>query len=326
MHFIIRLLVSLACLIGLSVSPPAWSAEKVNIGVVTGPTFVHTYAAQKFKEELDKALPGKYDVVIHHSAALGSETQVLQQLQLGTVQMTICTTGPVETFVPEIKALEMPFLFTSYEAADKVLDGPIGIDMLKRFEKAGLVGMHFLDNGFRNVTNSKRAVTTPDDIKGMKIRTMESPTHLAIWRAIGANPTPMAWPITTQLQQGVLDGQENPIAVIYAAKLNEVGQKYLSLTRHVYSALVFVGSKAFVDKLPAADRKIFFDAARTASLAGRHFIRDNEAKQLASLKAAGVQVVENPDIAAFRAKTDPIYSALSGDTKKIVDEIRKTTK
>jgi tripartite ATP-independent transporter DctP family solute receptor len=326
MHFIIRLLVSLACLTGLSVSPPAWSAEKVNIGVVTGPTFVHTYAAQKFKEELDKALPGKYDVVIHHSAALGSETQVLQQLQLGTVQMTICTTGPVETFVPEIKALEMPFLFTSYEAADKVLDGPIGIDMLKRFEKAGLVGMHFLDNGFRNVTNSKRAVTTPDDIKGMKIRTMESPTHLAIWRAIGANPTPMAWPITTQLQQGVLDGQENPIAVIYAAKLNEVGQKYLSLTRHVYSALVFVGSKAFVDKLPAADRKIFFDAARTASLAGRHFIRDNEAKQLASLKAAGVQVVENPDIAAFRAKTDPIYSALSGDTKKIVDEIRKTTK
>lgn len=326
MYFIIKLLVSLTCLAGLSVSPIAWSAEKVNIGIVTGPTFVHTYAAQKFKEELDKALPGKYDVVIHHSAALGSETQVLQQLQLGTVQMTVCTTGPVEAFVPEIKALEMPFLFNSYEAADKVLDGPIGIDMLKRFDKAGLVGMHFLDNGFRNVTNSKHPVTTPDDLKGMKIRTMESPTHLAIWRAIGANPTPMAWPITTQLQQGVLDGQENPIAVISAAKLNEVGQKYLSLTRHVYSALVFTGSKAFMDKLPAADRKIFFDAARTASLAGRHFIRDKEASQLAALKAAGMQVVDTPDFAAFRSKTDPIYAALSGDTKKIVEEIRKTTK
>jgi tripartite ATP-independent transporter DctP family solute receptor len=323
MHSIVRLFLALTSFTALSMSANAWSAEKVNIGIVTAPTFVHTYAAQKFKEELDKAMPGKYDVVIHHSAALGSETQVLQQMQLGTVQMTVCTTGPVESFVPEIKALEMPFLFTSYEAADKVLDGPIGTDMLKRFEKAGLVGLHFLDNGFRNVTNSKKAVNVPDDLKGMKIRTMESPTHLAIWRAIGANPTPMAWPITTQLQQGVLDGQENPIAVISAAKLNEVGQKHLSLTRHVYSALVIAGSKVFMDKLPAVDRKAFFDAATAASQAGRRFIRDNEASQLAALKAAGMQVVDKPDVAAFRSKTESIYAGLSGDAKKIVEDIRK---
>jgi len=326
MKFISRALTGLVCAIGLGLGVSALAAEKVNIGIVTAPNFVHTIAATKFKEELDKAVPGKYEVIIHHSAALGSETQVLQQLQLGTVQMTVCTTGPVEAFVPEIKALEMPFLFSSYEASDKVLDGPIGQDLLKRFEKAGLVGMHFLDNGFRNVTNSKRPVNGPDDLKGMKIRTMESPTHLAIWRAIGANPTPMAWPITTQLQQGVLDGQENPISVISAGKLNEAGQKYLALTRHVYSALVFAGSKAFMDKLPAADRKAFMDAARTASLTGRRYVRENEASQLAALKAAGMQVVENPDLAAFRAKTEPIYASLTGDTKKIVEEIRKTAK
>lgn len=326
MTFITRTLTGLSCAMSLAFSTPLLAAEKVNIGVVTGPTFVHTVAAQKFKEELDKALPGKYDVVVHHSAALGSETQVLQQLQLGTVQMSVCTTGPVEAFVPEIKALELPFLFSSYEASDKVLDGPIGKDLLKRFDKAGLVGMHFLDNGFRNVTNSKHAVNGPDDLKGMKIRTMESPTHLAIWRAIGANPTPMAWPITTQLQQGVLDGQENPISVISAGKLNEAGQKYLSITRHVYSALVFVGSKPFMDKLPAADRKAFMDAATAASLAGRRFVRDNEASQLAGLKAAGMQVVDNPDLAAFRSKTEPVYASLTGDTKKIVEDIRKTVK
>nr|WP_319564908.1 DctP family TRAP transporter solute-binding subunit [uncultured Rhodoferax sp.] len=326
MKFVSRTLTALACATGLAFALPAMAVEKINIGVVTGPTFVHTVAAQKFKEEVDKALPGKYDVVVHHSAALGSETQVLQQLQLGTVQMSVCTTGPIEAFVPEIKALELPFLFSSYEATDKVLDGPVGLDLLKRFDKAGLVGMHFLDNGFRNVTNSKRPVQGPDDLKGMKIRTMESPTHLAIWRAIGANPTPMAWPITTQLQQGVLDGQENPISVISAGKLNEAGQKYLSLTRHVYSALVFVGSKAFMDKLPAADRKVFMDAAATASIAGRKFVRNNEASQLAALKVAGMQVVENPDLAAFRAKTEPVYASLSGDTKKIVEEIRKTVK
>ncbi|MCX7242027.1 MAG: DctP family TRAP transporter solute-binding subunit [Burkholderiales bacterium] len=326
MKTVLRTLAGIACGFGVVLGGSAWAAEKVNIGIVTGPTFVHTIAAQKFKEEVDKALPGKYDVIVHHSAALGSETQVLQQLQLGTVQMSVCTTGPVEAFVPEIKALEMPFLFSSYEASDKVLDGPIGQDLLKRFDKAGLVGMHFLDNGFRNVTNSKRPVNGPDDLKGLKIRTMESPTHLAIWRAIGANPTPMAWPITTQLQQGVLDGQENPISVIAAGKLNEAGQKYLSITRHVYSALVFVGSKAFMDKLPAADRKAFMDAAATASAFGRRHVRDNEASQLAGLKAAGMEVVENPDLAAFRAKTESVYAALGGDSKRIVDDIRKTVK
>ena len=211
MKSISHTLTGLACAISLGFSSLALAAEKVNIGVVTGPTFAHTVAAQKFKEEVDKALPGKYEVVVHHSAALGSETQVLQQLQLGTVQMSVCTTGPIEAFVPEIKALEMPFLFSSYEASDKVLDGPIGKDLLKRFDKAGLVGMHFLDNGFRNVTNSKRAVSGPDDLKGMKIRTMESPTHLAIWRAIGANPTPMAWPITTQLPHRYIQQQLHPV-------------------------------------------------------------------------------------------------------------------
>ncbi|MBV5298986.1 MAG: DctP family TRAP transporter solute-binding subunit [Rhodoferax sp.] len=326
MKFISRSLSGLAFAASLAFAWPAQAVEKVNIGVVTGPTFVHTIASQKFKEEVDRALPGKYDVVIHHSAALGSETQVLQQLQLGTVQMSVCTTGPIEAFVPEVKALELPFLFSSYEATDKVLDGPIGQDLLKRFDKAGLVGMHFLDNGFRNLTNSRQPVKNPDDVKGMKIRTMESPTHLAIWRAIGANPTPMAWPITTQLQQGVLDGQENPISVISAGKLNEAGQKYLSLTRHVYSALVFVGSKAFIDKLPATDRKVFMDAAKVAAQAGRRFVRDNEASQLAALKTAGMQVVDAPDLAAFRAKTEPVYASLSGDAKKIVEEIRKTLK
>ena len=108
MKFISRTVTGLVCAISWGLALPVLAAEKVNIGIVTAPNFVHTIAATKFKEELDKALPGKYDVVIHHSAALGSETQVLQQMQLGTVQMTVCTTGPVEAFVPEIKAQKNP--------------------------------------------------------------------------------------------------------------------------------------------------------------------------------------------------------------------------
>jgi TRAP-type C4-dicarboxylate transport system substrate-binding protein len=118
----------------LAAASAASAQTKINIGIVTNPTFVHTRAATWFKECLDKQVPGKFDVVIHHSAVLGSETQVLQQIQLGTTQMSVSTTGPVEAFVPEIKALEMPFLFPSYEAADKVLDGPIGQDLRRRFE------------------------------------------------------------------------------------------------------------------------------------------------------------------------------------------------
>ncbi len=304
----------------------AAAQTQINIAAVTNPDFVHTKSAFWFKECVEKAAPGKLAVTVHHSAALGSETQVLQQIQLGTTQMSVCTTGPIEAFVPEIKALEMPFVFPSYEAADKVLDGPIGRELARKFEKSGFVALAFLDNGFRNVTNAKRPVKTPEDLKGLKIRTMEAPTHLAIWRAIGANPTPMAWPIFTQLQQGVIDGQENPIAVIHAAKLVEAGQKHLTLTRHVYSALVFVANKAFIDGLPAEQRKTVADCAVSAALQGRRFIRDNEARQLNELKALGMQVEENPDLSAFRKATEPVIASASGEVKKLVEQIQQAVK
>jgi tripartite ATP-independent transporter DctP family solute receptor len=312
------------CLIGFTGG--ALAQTQINIATVTNPDLVHTKAAFWFKECVEKAAPGKLAVAVHHSASLGSETQVLQQIQLGTTQMSVCTTGPIEAFVPEIKALEMPFVFPSYEAADKVLDGTIGQELGKKFEKSGFVALAYLDNGFRNVTNSKRAVKTPEDLKALKIRTMEAPTHHAIWRAIGANPTPMAWPIFTQLQQGVIDGQENPISVIHGAKLPEAGQKYLTLSRHVYSALVFVANKAFIDGLPAAERKMVMDCARSASLQGRSHIRDNEAKQIAELKAAGMQVEDKPDLEAFRKVTAPVIESASGDTKKLVEQIQQAVK
>jgi len=308
------------CLIGFVGG--ATAQTQINIATVTVPDLVHTKAAVWFKECVEKGAPGKLSVAVHHSASLGSETQVLQQIQLGTTQMSVCTTGPIEAFVPEIKALEMPFVFPSYEAADKVLDGPIGQELGKKFEKSGFVALAFLDNGFRNVTNAKHPVKTPEDLKALKIRTMEAPTH----RAIGANPTPMAWPIFTQLQQGVIDGQENPIAVIYAAKLTEAGQKYLTLTRHVYSALVFVANKAFIDGLPAAERKLVAECARAASLQGRSFIRDNEAKMISELKSAGMQVEDKPDLAAFRKATAPVIDSASGDTKKMVEQIQQAVK
>ena len=221
----------------------------------------------------------------------------------------------------------MPFLFRSYEAADKVLDGTIGAGPHEAVRQGrDWSACDFLDNGFRDVTNSKQPVKAPADLKGMKIRTMESPTHLAIWRAIGANPTPMAWPIITQLQQGVIDGQENPISVITAAKLNEAGQKYLSLTRHVYSALVIVGEQGVHGQTAPRGPKAFFEAAKAGSLTGRAYMRDNEAE--AACRPEGRR---GPGGGESRPRRLPredrsVPAALTGDTKKIYEEIRKEVK
>ena len=156
-------------------------------------------------------------------------------MQLGTQELTFTSTGPVPNFVPEARILDIPFLFRDKAHARAVLDGPIGQDMLKTFESKGFKALAWGENGVRHMTNSKRAVNGPDDLKGLKMRTMENPVHVAAYKGLGIVTTPMAFPeVFTALQQGTVDGQENPLSVIMAAKFDQV-QKHLSLTGHVYS-------------------------------------------------------------------------------------------
>jgi len=292
----------------------------INLGIVTTPNSFHYKAAAKFKEIVEKESNGTIKVILHHSSSVGNETSILQQLQMNALQMGVITAGPMDKFVPSIKAIGFPFLFDSYAKVDEVLDGPIGQDILKSFAPAKLVGYHFLENGFRNITNSKKPIHTADDVKGLKIRVMNSQLHIAIWKAIGANPTPLPWPIYTQLSQHVIDGQENPLAVIDQFKLYEV-QKYLSLTRHVYSALVFVGSKAFYDGLSDAEKALMFKASKKASIYERKLNRDKAAFFLKDLKAKGMIVDEHPDLASFKAKVSSLKDQFSGEARKYLDQI-----
>ena len=292
----------------------------VNLGIVTTPNSFHYKAAAKFKEIVEKESQGAIKVILHHSSSVGNETSILQQLQMNALQMGVITAGPMDKFVPAIKAIGFPFLFDSYAKVDEVLDGPIGQGILKSFASAKLVGYHFLENGFRNITNSKRPIHTAEDVKGLKIRVMNSQLHIAIWKAIGANPTPLPWPIYTQLSQHVIDGQENPLAVIDQFKLYEV-QKYLSLTRHVYSALVFVGSKAFYDGLSDADKALMFKAAKEASIYERKLNRDKAAFFLKDLKDKGMTVDEHPDLASFKAKVSSLKDQFGGEARKYLDQI-----
>jgi len=278
----------------------------IRLGLVTIPGSAQNICADKFKELLESR-SDEYDVKIYHSASLGTETEILQQIQMNTVQMGIITDGPFDVFVPEVPVINYPFLFGSYSQVDEVLDGPAGQELLKRLENAGFKGLAFSENGFRNLTNNKRAVRTVKDVAGLKIRVMESVLHKELWRMLGANPTPMGWPIYTELQQGTIDGQENPLSVISTYKLFEV-QKYLSLTGHVYSAHIAVANLKWFESLSAKDRELMRQCMMEAAKYQRAWNRDNEATFLANLKEAGMQVDEQPDLASFRARVKDIQN------------------
>ena len=318
----------LALAASLLMAAPAPAALKIKLGVVTKPGSAQNVAAEKFKELVEQRSGGDVTVKIYHSASLGSETEILQQIQMGSVQMGIITLGPIDAFVPEVDVVAFPFLFKSYEQVDQILDGPLGDEILKRLEKAGFKGLAFSENGFRHLTNRVRPVHTVDDVKGLKIRVMESTLHKELWRALGANPTPMAWPIYTELEQGTIDGQENPLWVAWTYKLYEV-QKYLSLTGHVYSAHAVLANLDWFNGLDAGTRKLLADAARGAARYERDWNRSNEAGFLAKLKKAGMIVDEHPDIDSFRAKVTGLRNLdmfRRPGTAELLDKLLAATK
>ena len=279
----------------------AFAATQIKLGVVTKPGSAQNIVAEKFKELIEQRSNGKYEIKVYHSASLGNETEILQQIQMNTIQMAIVTGGPFDTFDPITRVVNYPFLFKNNEQADKILDGPLGQQILTSLESSNFKGLSFSENGFRNLTNSKRAVKSPDDIKGLKVRVMASAIHKAIWKALGANPTPMPWPIYTELEQKVIDGQENPLWVMEVYKFYEI-QKYMTLSRHVYSYHIDVASLKWWETLDKADQDMLQKAMYEAAVFQRKDNRSKNADRLKLLKEKGMLVEENPDIGAFRAK------------------------
>jgi TRAP-type transport system periplasmic protein len=254
-----------------------------------------------FAKEVEKRTNGRYKIQNFYSGSLGGERESIEAVQLGTQELTLTSTGPVPNFVPEAKILDIPFLFRDKAHAQAVLDGPIGDEMLKLFEPKGFKALAWAENGVRHMTNNKRPVNTPDDLKGLKMRTMENPIHIAAYKGFGIVPTPMAFPeVFTALQQGTVDGQENPLSVIMAAKFDQV-QKYLTLTGHVYSPAVWLMNKAAFDKLSAADQQAFIEAAKEGTKANRARVAEDDVKGVADLRAKGMNVIDNPDKAKFVA-------------------------
>lgn len=285
----------------LGYSGSAAALTRINLGIVTHPGSAQNIVAEKFKERIEQASEGDINVQILPSKSTGNEIEILQQIQMNTVQMGVITAGPFDTFDPVVRVINYPFLFKDDEQADKILDGPLGAKILKSLERAGFKGLCFSGNGFRNLTNNRRPVKRPNDIKGLKIRVMASALHRAVWQALGANPTPMPWPIYTELEQGVIDGQENSLWVMEVYKFYEI-QKYMTLTRHVYSPHIHVASLKWWKTLDAGTQDLIQKTIYEAAVFQRHDNRSKNAARLALLKEKGMQIEAHPDMDAFRAK------------------------
>jgi tripartite ATP-independent transporter DctP family solute receptor len=299
-----KLLVGLLLAAGFVATAAAQTTMKISISIAQNSH--QGIAIDTFAKEVEKRTAGRYKIQPFYSGSLGGERESIEAVQLGTQELTFSSSGPVPNFVPEAKILDIPFLFRDKAHARAVLDGPIGQEMLAKFESKGFKALAWGENGIRHMTNSKRAVNAPEDLKGLKMRTMENPVHVAAYKGLGIVTTPMAFPeVFTALQQGTVDGQENPLSVIMASKFDQV-QKHLTLTGHVYSPGIFLMNKATFDKLSATDKQAFLDAAKEGAKANRARVDEDDAKGVSELRSKGMNVVENVDKAKFVAMLGPV--------------------
>ncbi len=299
-----KLLIGIAFALAFAAAASAQTTMRISISVAQNSH--QGIAIDTFAKEVEKRTTGRYKVQTFYAGALGGERESIEAVQLGTQELAFSSTGPIPNFVPETKILDVPFLFRDKPHARAVLDGPIGQDMLTKFDAKGFKALAWAENGFRHMTNSKRDVKAPEDLKGLKMRTMENPVHIAAYKGLGIVTTPMAFPeVFTALQQGTVDGQENPLSVIMSAKFDQV-QKHLSLTGHVYSPAIFVMNKASFDKLTAADKQAFIEAAKEGTKANRARVDADDATGVTELRAKGMTVIDNVDKSKFVAMLAPV--------------------
>ncbi len=271
--------------------------------------------ARKFGELVAAKSGGKIQVKEFPASQLGNELQQQSALHGGVQEMT----GPAPTslagIVKEFGLLDFPFIVTNFRQADALVDGPVGKALLAKLPEKGLVGLTFFDLGFRNVTNSKRPITKPEDLAGLKLRVIPNPVFLETFRTFGANPVPMPFAeLYGAMESKAVDGQENPFSVILSNKMYEV-QKHVSATNHVYASNIILVSKRFWDRLSPTEQKILQDSANEARDYQRKVSREIAGKAVADLKAKGMEFNElSPaEAAKMRAAVRPIHEKFSGE-------------
>jgi len=266
-----------------------------------------TLAEEKFAKLVEDRTNGDIKVKLYTGAVLGGGREALEAVRVGTQTMVDAALAPVVSYEPAFGVLSLPYLFTSREQWYTLLDGPLGTNLLKKLEDYGFVGLGYPENGIRHVTNNVRPIYKWEDLKGIKIRVMQSPVFIATFKALGALPTPIPWAeLYSALQQGVVDAQENPIVNIYGAKLYEV-QKYLSLTGHTYDPNIYFINKDFFYNLPQEYQKILRETAKEVIAWQRKQAQADEKVQIQKLGKMEINQISSQELVRFRAQCKSVY-------------------
>jgi tripartite ATP-independent transporter DctP family solute receptor len=316
----------LACLLLMTVAGTAGAQVKLRFAHTIAPEDSQHLAIVEFAKKVAEKTHNAIQVEVYPAGQLGNDPKVLEGIKLGTIDMGMTGNPFFSAFAPEMNVLDLPYLFRDYDHVYKVIDGPIGVEILRAVEKNGMKGLGTIEIGFRNLTNSRHPVKSPEDMKGLKIRTTPNPAHLQAFRLLGANPVPMPFTeVYLALKTGTVDGQENPITLIEAMKFYEA-QKYLSMTNHAYTVSNVVMNLKKYEELKPEYQKALHEALHEAVVWQRRLDRELEGKALAKMKAAGLQVEDRPDVEAFRKI---VADAVAEDYVKkfgreILDKIRNT--
>lgn len=300
----------LALALCLVLALPAGAETVFQLGTTVNEQDSFQVAAEKFAELVSERTNGEYKIEIYPNGVLGGESDMLDSMSMDMLDLGIITSGPFVNFCKEMGVLDMPFLFANNEEAYKILDGEIGQELLDKLESANLKGLAYAERGFRNITNSVKPVASAADVENLKLRVMENEVYTKTFQALKVNAVPMAWQdALTALQQGTIEGQENPINVIYSYSLWDYNQKYITLDRHSYSTAIITMSLDKWNSLDADTQAIFKQAAQEAAEYERAWVAEQEAGQLDTIKSHGVEVIETPDVDSFRTAVQSVYDA-----------------
>ncbi len=300
-------LLSLATVAGLGTVPALADPEIVFRTAHAGATTSTGHQALEFLDrELREQSDGRIGLEIFPNSQLGGEREAVENIQFGNIDLTFVSSAPVASFAPAFFAFDIPFLFSDRAQAYEVLDGEIGREIMATLEPAGMVGLAYWENGFRQLTNSRQEIRTPEDLAGFKMRTMENEVHIAAWRAVGANPAPLAFnELFTALQQGTFDAQEGPINLFYDMKFNEV-QGFISKTNHIYSPWPILANPDKLASLSDEDRAIFDAAMVLATDYQRELAKDADDKAEAAMTEVTFTDLTPAELEAFVARVAPI--------------------
>ncbi|KNY47686.1 MULTISPECIES: TRAP transporter substrate-binding protein [Vibrio] len=303
-------------------------AKSMRIGIGVPESHFEYAAMQKFEQYVEENTD--ISVTIYPSNQLGNDQEALEQIKFNAVQMNLPSPAVLGNIVKDFNILTLPFIFPNDEVANQVVDGEWGQELSSKLDAAGYVGLGYGNFGFRHVTNNVRPIESIEDMNGLKLRTMQNKAHLDAFRSLGANPTPMAFSeLFSSLQQGVVDGQENPYTNIYSQRLYEV-QKYISDTGHVYSWVIFVVGKKFYDGLTADEQQVMQQAARTAINHMRVSVKAQDEKSLQGMIDAGlVYTPLSPEVKAeMHERVAPVVQKYADRInpelyKKLTEEVSK---